>query len=77
MFKHAIDALNVSPLGAVPVIHVLMMTPAMMIMGYGVVRVTASLCSELRTALFSRVAQRALRTIANELFVNLHAQDLK
>ena len=77
MFKYAIDTLTLDPMGSLNVANLVVVTPMMLMAGYGAIRSAASLCSELRIAVFSHVSQRAIRTIADEVFVHLHAQDLK
>lgn len=77
MFKYTVDALNMDPTGTLTLAQIITIAPPALALGYGAIRVGASLCSELRVALFSNVAQRAIRTIADQLFANLHAQDLK
>lgn len=46
------------------------------IMGYGIARSTASLFHELRSVIFSPVAQQAIRQVATQTFLHLHAMDL-
>jgi len=43
----------------------------------GSARAGAALFSELRDAVFARVAQRSIRNIARSLFAHLHELDLK
>ena len=79
LFYHSlVDALTVDPSGMTPaaLAGVVSATPAMLIVGYGAARVGASLCNELRNAVFSRITQRTIRTVANRVFVHLHHLDL-
>jgi ATP-binding cassette, subfamily B (MDR/TAP), member 7 len=78
MFKHVVDALSVDPSGLTPaaVGTVLTMTPPMLIVGYGVSRIGASLCNEMRNAVFAKITQNAIRTVANRVFTHLHQLDL-
>lgn len=78
MFKHIVDALSVDPTGLTPATigTVLTMTPPMLIVGYGVSRIGASLCNELRNAVFAKITQNAIRTVANRVFTHLHQLDL-
>ena len=46
------------------------------LVGYGAARVGASLCNELRNAVFARVAQRSIRAVARRTFRHLHSMDL-
>jgi len=46
------------------------------LLGYGSARLGATLFSELRNAVFSRVAQGAIRTAARNVFSHLHKLDL-
>ncbi len=43
----------------------------------GIARSTASLLSELRSAVFAKVAQAGIRVVARETFAHLHSLDLK
>lgn len=78
MFKHVVDALSVDPTGLTPATigTVLTMTPPMLIVGYGVSRIGASLCNEMRNAVFAKITQNAIRTVANRVFSHLHQLDL-
>lgn len=79
MFKLAIDALNIDPTAAsaVPVVGVVAMTPAALLLGYGIARSGAAFCGEMRNLVFAKVAQGAIRQVAYEVFAHLHALDLK
>ena len=50
--------------------------PLGLIVGYGVLRIAAIAFSELRDAVFAKVAQRAIRTVALRTFRHLHALSL-
>ena len=50
--------------------------PLGMIVGYGVLRIAAIAFSELRDAVFAKVAQRAIRTVALRTFRHLHSLSL-
>jgi ABC-type transport system involved in Fe-S cluster assembly fused permease/ATPase subunit len=50
--------------------------PLGMIAAYGVLRIAAIAFSELRDAVFARVAQRAIRTVALRTFRHLHSLSL-
>ena len=51
--------------------------PVALVLGYGVIRLAASLFQELRDAVFSAVAQQAVRRVAHATFVHLHALSLR
>ena len=70
LYKHAVDALGTpgAQLVAVPIV---------LILAYGVARITAQLLSELQNVVFSRVSQRAIRNIALQTFRHLHALSLR
>ncbi len=55
----------------------LLVVPLGLIAGYGLLRFSASLFTELRELLFSRVTQHAVRQIALEVFQHLHALSLR
>ena len=55
----------------------LLVVPLGLISGYGLLRFSASLFTELRELLFSRVTQHAVRQIALEVFQHLHALSLR
>lgn len=78
MFKHVVDTLSADPTGLTPatVGTVVAMTPPMLIVGYGVSRIGASFCNEMRNAVFAKVTQNAIRTVANRVFRHLHQLDL-
>jgi ATP-binding cassette, subfamily B, heavy metal transporter len=50
--------------------------PISLVVGYGVLRVVAIAFSELRDAVFAKVAQRAIRTVALKTFRHLHGLSL-
>ncbi len=57
MFKYAVDGLTADPSGAAAVAAgpYLALTPAALIVAYGVARAGAALCNELRNATFAKV----------------------
>lgn len=72
-YRDAVDALDpqaadVAGAAAVPVA---------LLVGYGLTRLLAVAFQELREALFARVAQNAIRTVALETFRHLHALSLR
>ncbi|KAF5190354.1 Abc transporter b family member 25 protein [Thalictrum thalictroides] len=52
-------------------------SPAAVLVGYGIARAGASACNELRNAVFSKVASRTIRTISRKVFSHLHELDLR
>jgi ATP-binding cassette subfamily B protein len=65
LLKHAIDAL--STVADAPVT-----LPLGLLIAYGVVRVLSIAFAELRDAVFAKVGQRAIRTVAMQTFRHLH-----
>ncbi|KAG6544792.1 hypothetical protein Mapa_013818 [Marchantia paleacea] len=85
LFKYAIDSLStaVGATGATaaasmgnPMILAALGTPAAVLLGYGITRAGASACNELRNAVFAKVAQGTIRTVARKVFLHLHNLDL-
>ncbi|GHT94875.1 metal ABC transporter permease [Betaproteobacteria bacterium] len=69
IFKEIIDALD-------PAQRVLTL-PLTLVLLYGGLRLSASLCTELREIIFARVTQQSIRTLALEVFGHLHALSLR
>ena len=84
MFKLAIDSLAAVKAGVngAPATLELatgagaLANPLLALAAYGVVRTLSSACTEARTAVFSTVTQRAIRSVAGEVFQHLHSLDL-
>ncbi|KAK8928320.1 hypothetical protein KSP39_PZI017634 [Platanthera zijinensis] len=55
----------------------LFLSPTAVLIGYGIARTGASACNELRNAVFSKVALRAIRTVSRKVFAHLHNLDLR
>ena len=55
----------------------LLVIPIALIISYGLLRLSASLFTELRELLFSKVTQHAVRKVALEVFEHLHALSLR
>ncbi|KAI3829911.1 hypothetical protein L1987_04042 [Smallanthus sonchifolius] len=51
-------------------------SPAAVLIGYGIARTGASAFNELRTAVFSKVALRTIRSVSRRVFTHLHQLDL-
>ncbi|KAL8215136.1 hypothetical protein R6Q57_004585 [Mikania cordata] len=52
-------------------------SPAAVLIGYGIARTGASAFNELRTAVFSKVALRTIRSVSRRVFMHLHQLDLR
>ena len=70
LYKDAIDALGTTAGTAA-------MLPVGMILAYGLARVLSLAFGELRDAIFAKVAQRAIRPVALNVFRHLHALSLR
>jgi ABC-type transport system involved in Fe-S cluster assembly fused permease/ATPase subunit len=70
LYKHAIDALGTTAGTAA-------MLPVGMILAYGLARVLSLAFGELRDAIFAKVAQRSIRSVALNVFQHLHALSLR
>lgn len=70
LYKQAIDALGQGTPGALVV-------PVGLILAYGAARVLSLLFSELRDAIFARVAQHAIRAVGLQIFRHLHGLGLR
>ncbi len=55
----------------------LLAVPVSLVAGYGLLRLSSTLFSELRDILFARVAQRSIRNVALKTFRHLHALSLR
>ncbi|MBK9623774.1 MAG: ABC transporter ATP-binding protein/permease [Rhodocyclaceae bacterium] len=71
IFKNIIDTLTV------PQEHALLLVPIGLLAAYGALRFSTSMFTELREILFAKVTQRAVRTIALQVFEHLHALSLR
>lgn len=72
LLKELIDAMTVSSTA-----KALLVVPIALIAAYGLLRLSASLFTELRELLFARVTESAVRTIALKVFEHLHALSLR
>ncbi|KAG2333304.1 hypothetical protein Bca52824_004484, partial [Brassica carinata] len=52
-------------------------TPSAVLIGYGIARTGSSAFNELRTAVFSKVALRTIRSVSRKVFSHLHDLDLR
>ena len=69
-YARAVDALSLDDAG-------LLAVPFALIFAYGAARILSLACNEARDAIFVNVAERAIRTIALEVFRHLHALSLR
>jgi len=76
LFKYAVDYLNSNPVAIGDVETAMVSTATILILGYGAARASASLCNEMRNAVFARVAQNSVREMAQQTFLHLHSLDL-
>ena len=72
LLKELIDAMAI-PVG----IEMLVVVPVALVVAYGILRLSASLFTELRELLFSRVTESAVRTVALQVFEHLHGLSLR
>jgi ATP-binding cassette subfamily B protein len=78
LYKRAIDALGGGAgNGATSIAATITAVPLALILAYGTARVLSLIFSELRDAVFARVAQRAIRTLGLQVFRHLHALSLR
>ena len=69
LYKHAVDALSPS--------NIIVAAPVALIVAYGAARAMSQGFNELRTAVFAKVSQRAIRRLALSAFRHLHALSLR
>lgn len=55
----------------------LLVLPVFLLVSYGVLRLCSTLFGELRDAIFAKVTQRAIRRVANKVFMHLHTLSLR
>ncbi|KAL8258862.1 hypothetical protein R6Q59_026815 [Mikania micrantha] len=86
LFKLAVDWLTTATgnpsslsefVAANPTALAVFMSPAAVLIGYGIARTGASAFNELRTAVFSKVALRTIRSVSRRVFMHLHQLDLR
>ncbi len=73
VLKKLIDQLTIDPSNP----KALLVLPLGALVAYGLLRLSTTVFTELREFLFSRVTQRAVRTIALRVFRHLHALSLR
>ena len=69
LMKELIDSLDIKASSP----QALLVVPVGIIVAYGLLRISASLFTELREALFARVTQNAVRKVALQVFEHLHS----
>ncbi|GKS69206.1 ATP-binding cassette, subfamily B [Nitrosomonas sp. PY1] len=69
VLKEIVDALDSS--------RTVLVLPVFLLLGYGALRLSSTLFGELRDAIFAKVTQRAIRRIANRVFLHLHSLSLR
>ena len=73
LLKHLVDALTLKP-GDV---RSLLVVPAALLIGYGALRLSTSLFTELRELVFAKATEGAARAISLQVFRHLHALSLR
>ncbi|KAK8696070.1 hypothetical protein V6N13_001209 [Hibiscus sabdariffa] len=79
LFKLAVDWLTTPNATAIAnsTLAAVFVTPTAVLIGYGIARTGASAFNELRTAVFSNVALRTIRSVSRKVFSHLHDLDLR
>ena len=73
LLKNLVDSMSLKP-GAV---QVALVVPAALLLGYGLLRLSTSLFTELRELVFAKATEGAARRISLEVFHHLHALSLR
>ncbi|WP_420416692.1 ABCB family ABC transporter ATP-binding protein/permease [Pacificispira sp.] len=76
-YKRAVDALDIQGSEGAAMTAGIVAIPIALLVGYGLTRLLAVVFQEIREALFARVAQTAIRTVALRTFEHLHALSLR
>jgi ATP-binding cassette, subfamily B, heavy metal transporter len=72
MLKKIVDAMSVTTIS-----QALLVVPVSLIVGYGLLRLSASLLAEMRELIFSKVTENAVRQVGLQVFNHLHALSLR
>ena len=72
LLKQIVDAMSIH---SIP--KALLVVPVSLIVAYGLLRLSASLFSELRELIFSKVTEHAVRQVGLQVFNHLHALSLR
>jgi ATP-binding cassette, subfamily B, heavy metal transporter len=75
LLKHIVDTFATAP--GFGTRDMLVAVPVLLIVGYGLLRLSTSVFTELREFFFARVTQAAVRTLALKTFRHLHALSLR
>ena len=87
LFKALVDSFDMSTLvtaagasagtSGTPVDTIILVSPLVIVLGYGVARSAAAAAAELRSAIFATVAHDAIRQVSRNVFVHLHNLDMQ
>ena len=72
MLKKIVDAMSITTIS-----EALLVVPVSLIVGYGLLRLSASLLAEMRELIFSKVTENAVRQVGLQVFNHLHALSLR
>jgi len=72
MLKKIVDAMSINTTS-----QALLVVPVSLIVAYGLLRLSASLFSEMRELIFSKVTEHAVRQVGLQVFNHLHALSLR
>ncbi len=73
LLKHLVDALSIKPGDPIAVLVV----PTALLLGYGALRLSTSLFTELRELIFAKATEGTARSISLQVFRHLHALSLR
>ena len=73
LLKNLVDAMNLKPGN----VQIMLVVPVALLLGYGLLRLSTSLFTELRELVFSKATEGASRKISLEVFRHLHALSLR
>jgi ATP-binding cassette subfamily B protein len=73
LLKTLVDSMSLKPGN----VQAVLVVPAALLLGYGLLRLSSSLFTELRELVFSKATEGAARKIALEVFGHLHALSLR
>ena len=76
LLKNLVDTMNIKP-GNIALGQALLVVPAALLLGYGLLRLSTSLFTELRELVFSKATEGASRKISLQVFRHLHALSLR
>ena len=73
LLKNLVDTMNIKPTDT----RALLVVPAALLLGYGLLRLSTSLFTELRELVFAKATEGASRKISLQVFRHLHALSLR